>query len=331
MLEHGGRLRAAAQQYGVPLEQWIDLSTGISPWLYPMPDIPDASWHRLPEPDDALDTIAAQYFGNHQLLATAGSQPAIQNLPSIFVPCRVAIIGPTYNEHVAAWRHSAHELRLVDSLASALATDARIIILCNPNNPTAMHYPPEVLLNAAAQLQARDGWLVVDEAYGDAYPEYSVTPVAGTSRAPHLITLRSLGKFFGLAGARVGFVFADSALLEQLADQLGPWTISGPARWVAQHALADTTWQTNQITYIKDAGVRLKLLMTQILAPPEPVQSTGLFSTIRLPDAQGLFKHLAERGILVRLFPNESLIRIGIAADHEWKRLELALRSWKNT
>lgn len=331
MLEHGGRLRAAAQQYGVPLEQWIDLSTGISPWLYPMPDIPDASWHRLPEPDDALDTIAAQYFGNHQLLATAGSQPAIQNLPSIFVPCRVAIIGPTYNEHVAAWRHSAHELRLVDSLASALATDARIIILCNPNNPTAMHYPPEVLLNAAAQLQARDGWLVVDEAYGDAYPEYSVTPVAGTSRAPHLITLRSLGKFFGLAGARVGFVFADSALLEQLADQLGPWTISGPARWVAQHALADTTWQTNQITYIKDAGVRLKLLMTQILAPPEPVQSTGLFSTIRLPDAQGLFKHLAEHGILVRLFPNESLIRIGIAADHEWKRLDLALRSWNNS
>jgi cobalamin biosynthesis protein CobC len=331
MLEHGGRLRAAAKKFGVPLEQWIDLSTGISPWLYPMPDVPSASWHRLPEPDDALDTIAAQYYGNHQLLATAGSQPTIQQLPSLFVPCRVAIIGPTYNEHVAAWQHGAHELRLVDSLAAALATNARIIILCNPNNPTAMHYPPEVLLDAAAQLQARDGWLVVDEAYGDAYPEYSVTPVAGSSRAPHLITLRSLGKFFGLAGARVGFVFADSALLEQLADQLGPWTISGPARWVAQHALANTAWQTNQITHIKDAGVRLKLLMTQILAPPEPVQSTGLFSTIRSPDAQGLFKHLAEHGILVRLFPNESLIRIGIAADHEWKRLELALRSWKNS
>ena len=185
-----------------------------------------------------------------------------------------------------------------------------------------------MLLDAATQLQARDGWLVVDEAYGDAYPEHSVTPMAGTSRAPHLITLRSMGKFLGLAGARVGFVFADSALLEQLADQLAPWTISGPARWVAQQALANTAWQANQITHIKDAGVRLKLLVTQIIAPDEPVKSTGLFSTFRLPDAEAFFMHLGRHGILVRLFHEESLIRIGIAADHEWKRLGLALKSW---
>jgi cobalamin biosynthetic protein CobC len=330
MLEHGGRLRAAATQFGIPLDQWIDLSTGISPWLYPIPQIPNSAWHRLPEPDDDLDTVAAQYYGNVQLLATAGSQAAIQQLPLLFARSRVAIIRPTYNEHIAAWRN-AHDVQLVESLAAALATPATIILLCNPNNPTATHYTSAELLDAATQLRQRDGWLLVDEAYGDAYPEHSVTPFAGTSAAPRLITLRSLGKFFGLAGARVGFVFADSALLDQLSDRLGPWTISGPARWIANQALANTAWQANQITHIKDAGVRLKLLITHTVAPDEPVKSTGLFSTFQLPNAEVFFEHLAQRGILVRLFREESLIRIGIAADHEWKRLELALTSWRTT
>lgn len=330
MLEHGGRLRVAAEKFGVPLDQWIDLSTGISPWLYPIPAIPDSAWHRLPEPDDALNTIAAKYYDNTRLVATAGSQPAIQALPSLFPRSQVAIIGPTYNEHIAAWR-TTHDVKVVDGLSGALATDASIILLCNPNNPTATHYKRAELLEAAKQLQARDGWLLVDEAYGDAYPEHSVTSVAGTSRAPHLITLRSLGKFFGLAGARVGFVFADTRLLDRLAEKLGPWAISGPSRWVAQQALADTVWQANQITHIKDAGVRLKLLINQIIAPETPVKSTGLFSTFHLAEAHDLFEHLARRGILVRLFHEESLIRIGIAADHEWKRLELALKDWQTT
>lgn len=330
MLEHGGRLRAASRQFGIPLDQWIDLSTGISPWLYPIPEIPCASWHRLPEPDDDLDTVAAQYYGNNRLLATAGSQPVIQLLPLLLSRSVVAIVGPTYNEHVAAWRND-HEIQIVDSLSAALDTPANIIILCNPNNPTATQYQSAELLDAATQLNQRGGWLLVDEAYGDAYPESSVTPLAGTSRAPRLITLRSLGKFFGLAGARVGFIFADTALLDRLSDKLGPWTISGPARWIAQQALANTIWQADQITHIKDAGARLKLLITHTVAPDEPVKSTGLFSTFRLADAEGLFNHLARHGILVRLFRDESLIRIGIAADHEWKRLELALQSWNTT
>ena len=329
MLEHGGRLRAAAQQFGVPLEQWIDLSTGISPWLYPIPEISTSAWHRLPEPDDGLDDAAAQYYSNSQLLATAGSQPAIQQLPALFGPCRVAIIGPTYNEHIAAWRQQPHDVLLVDSLTAALSTDARIIVLCNPNNPTAIHYQPTELLEAATQLHARDGWLLVDEAYGDANPEYSVTSLAGTTQAPRLIVLRSLGKFFGLAGARVGFVFADNALLQRLAEALGPWTISGPSRHIAQQALLNKAWQANQMTRINDAGVRLKLLIQRTVTTDGPVQSTGLFSTFRLDHAEGFFAHMASRGILVRLFREESLIRIGIAADHEWKRLEHALNDWQ--
>lgn len=330
MLEHGGRLRAAAQHFGIPLDQWIDLSTGISPWRYPVAEIPDTAWHRLPEPDDGLDTVAASYFGNPALLATAGSQPAIQQLPTLFPTSQVVVVGPTYNEHIAAWRQAGHDVCIVETLDAAIEHSTQIVLLCNPNNPTATHYQPAALLAAAECLNEREGWLLVDEAYGDAYPESSVTPMAGTDAAPRLVTLRSLGKFFGLAGARVGFIFANQPLRERLADKLGPWAISGPARWVAQHALANTTWQSNQITHIRDAGLRLKLLITSAIKPQAPVKSTGLFSTIQLADAEGLFEHLARHGILVRLFREEALIRIGIAADHEWKRLELTLKSWQH-
>lgn len=331
MLEHGGRLRAAAQHYGIALDQWIDLSTGISPWPYPIPEIPTTAWHRLPEPDDELNAVAADYYGNTQLLATSGSQPAIQALPHLFESTRIAIVGPTYNEHIAAWQFSGHEILITSTLTAALESAAPIVLLCNPNNPTATHHQPEELLAAAHQLSQRQGWLIVDEAYGDPYPELSVTNLAGSSGAPNLITLRSLGKFFGLAGARVGFAFGATSLLNRLADKLGPWTISGPSRFVAQKALTDTVWQANQIAYIRDAGIRLKQLITRTVAPETSVKSTGLFSTLHTPHAEALFEHLAVHGILVRLFREASLIRIGIAADHEWKRLENVLQTWHNT
>lgn len=331
MLEHGGRLRAASQHYGIALDQWIDLSTGISPWPYPIPEIPTTAWHRLPEPDDELNAVAADYYGNKQLLATSGSQPAIQALPHLFESNRIAIVGPTYNEHVAAWQLAGHDILIASTLSAALESGAPIILLCNPNNPTATHHQPQELLAATHQLNERKGWLIVDEAYGDAYPELNVTHLAGTPEAQNLITMRSLGKFFGLAGARVGFVFGARSLLDRLADKLGPWTISGPSRFVAQKALADTIWQANQATYIRDAGIRLKQLIARTLAPESLVKSTGLFSTFHTPDAVALFEHLAAQGILVRLFSETSLIRIGIAADHEWKRLENVLQTWHNT
>lgn len=332
MLEHGGRLRSAARRYDIPLASWLDLSTGISPWCYPIPDVPSSVWHRLPEPDDALDATAARYYGNAQLLATSGSQAAIQALPHLFPRGAVTIIGPTYNEHAAAWSGASHDVYIVKTLKEAIARAAPITLLCNPNNPTAMHTSPDQLLDAASQLGRCQGRLIVDEAYGDAFPALSVTPYAGTTRAPQLITLRSLGKFFGLAGARVGFVFGDPEMLDRLNDLLGPWTINGPARWVAERALGDLAWHAQQQARIIAAGAQLESLLRVSLAAAQ-IKSTGLFSTCAFstPAAAGsLFEHLAQGGILTRLFKTEGLVRIGIPDEHDWNRLTLQLQSWQN-
>ena len=332
MLEHGGRLRIAAQTYNIPLESWVDLSTGISPWCYPVPQIPESVWHRLPEPDDELDSAAASYYGTKRLLATSGSQATIQALPRLFAPCEMVIVGPTYNEHAAAWRTAGHQVCFVADLAAAEAQRAPITLLCNPNNPTATHVNRTTLLSAAKELYVHNGWLIVDEAYGDASPELSVTADAGAMTTPQLITLRSLGKFFGLAGARVGFAFGDQTLLNRLNEALGPWPISGPARLVATQAMQDHAWQNKQRDRIHCAGDRLRQLL-QSTFPSIDIHATGLFSTCALTsvaEAQSLFEHLAKQGILARLFEDTALVRIGIPDDGSWSRFEDALKSWKH-
>ena len=327
MLEHGGRLRAAAAQYNIPLADWLDLSTGINPQPWPVPPLPVEVWQRLPEPDDGLEAAAAAYYGNANLLPVAGSQAAIQWLPALLPRAAVACIAPLYAEHPQAWQHAGHKVRFLQNatLPRALAVATPYVLCCNPNNPTATRHPRDFVLEAADSLKKRGGWLIVDEAFIDATPEESVTALAGTADAPNLIVLRSLGKFFGLAGARVGFIFAAADLLQRMAEAMGPWTVSGPARAVARMALADRDWQATTRRELLAGGARLG----ELLAAYGEVRSTPLFATLTHTESAALHVHLARRGILTRLFEQQPLLRFGLpASESEWQRLADALGDW---
>lgn len=328
MLEHGGRLREAAAQYNIPLAEWLDLSTGINPEPWPVPTIPATCWHRLPEAGDGLEVAAAAYYGNANLLPVAGSQAAIQALPTLMQTAVVACISPIYSEHPQAWQRAGHRLRFLQNamLPRALAAATPYVLLCNPNNPTADRHPHDIALDAAHQLKKRGGWLIVDEAFMDPTPEHSLTPLAGTEAAPNLIVLRSIGKFFGLAGARVGFVFAAADLRERMQEAMGPWTISGPAREVARLALQDTDWQNAARNRLLAAGERLH----QLLAPLGEVKSTALFATLTSPHTAELHESLARQGILTRHFEQQPLLRFGLPGNEgDWLRLGSALANWK--
>ncbi|WP_295005980.1 threonine-phosphate decarboxylase CobD [uncultured Dechloromonas sp.] len=328
MLEHGGRLRAAAAHYDIPLDRWLDLSTGINPEAWPVPALPATVWQRLPETGDGLEAAAAAYYGNPGLLPVAGSQAAIQCLPALLPKAAVACIAPIYAEHPHAWQQAGHKLRFLQNatLPRALTAITPYILLCNPNNPTADRHPVEAVIDAARQLKKRGGWLIVDEAFIDATPELSLTPLAGTDEAPNLIVFRSLGKFFGLAGARVGFVFAAPELLNRMQESMGPWTIPGPSREVARQALLDTAWQATARSRLQAQAERLHGL----LAPLGEVKATSLFATLNSPHAGELHEHLARRAILTRRFDQHSLLRFGLPGHAaEWQRLSDALNEWK--
>lgn len=320
MLEHGGRLRIAARRYGIPLTDWLDLSTGINPNGYPVPPLPTEAWTRLPEDADGLEVAATRYYGSTALLPVAGSQAAIQALPTLIAGARVTVLAPTYAEHPHAWRaRRVHGCAAADIDAALAATD--VLVLANPNNPTGECFAPGQLLDWHRRLAARGGWLIVDEAFIDLTPQLSLTPYAGR---PHLVVLRSLGKFFGLAGARVGFVFAEAALRDALAEHLGPWTISGPARHAARAALADEAWQATARARLAQDGERLAaLLHAGGLGEP---RGTGLFQWVVTARAAQLGDALARQGILVRLFDDPASLRFGLpGSERAWQRLADAL------
>ena len=168
--KHGGQLRAASEKYGIALAEWLDLSTGISPFVYPLPAVPASCWQRLPETGDGLEQAAANYYGSEYLLPVSGSQEAIQRLPLLRVNTgavsRVGIISPAYHSHQQAWVNAGHT---VSELAAADVadhlTDLDVLLLVNPNNPTTERFSREQLLSWHQQLAQRGGWLVVDEAY----------------------------------------------------------------------------------------------------------------------------------------------------------------------
>ena len=329
MLEHGGRLRQAAAHYNIPLADWLDLSTGINPESWPVPPLPASVWQRLPESDDGLEAAAAAYYGNSNLLPVAGSQAAIQVLPSVLPRAVVACISPIYAEHPQAWQRAGHRLRFLQNamLPRALSVATPYVLLCNPNNPTAEHHPHDVAVDAAKQLKKRGGWLIIDEAFMDPTPAASLASLAGTDEAPNLIVLRSLGKFFGLAGARVGFVLAAPDILSKMAEIIGPWTIAGPAREVARLALADQAWQAAMRPKLQAAGQRLHALLQTL----GEVKSTALFATLTLAETGALHEFLAQRGILVRRFDQQPLLRFGLPGDEAaWQRLSTALNDWNN-
>ncbi|GGO81439.1 threonine-phosphate decarboxylase [Marinobacterium nitratireducens] len=324
MLEHGGRLRQAVARYGGVAADWLDLSTGLNPHGYPVAALPPASWARLPEPDDGLEDVARDYYGCDALLPVAGSQSAIQMLPWLRSRSRVSVMEPGYREHFESWRRAGHEVEGVSvaELRRRLP-DSDVLVLIHPGNPDGSRFGRDELLDWHGVLAGRGGWLVVDEAFIDTEPGLSLAAATGR---PGLIVLRSVGKFFGLAGIRVGFVLSDLSLLEALKERLGPWAVSGPGREAARMALADLDWQRQTRERLVVEGGRLRRLLTENgLAP---AGGCSLFQWVRHADAAAIHEQLAVRAILTRLFDRPASLRFGLPPDETgWCRLQNALRN----
>ncbi len=322
MLEHGGHLRAAAQKYGIPLENWVDLSTGINPHGWPVRNIPPECWLRLPEDSDDLLSAAQGYYQNSSILPVAGSQAAIQTLPRLRTVSRVGVLNPAYAEHAAGWVRAGHAVVEIDpAQIEAELSQLDVLILINPNNPTGQTFRPEQLLRWHHKLQQRQGWLIIDEAFIECSLENSLS---GHPVQEGLIILRSIGKFFGLAGIRCGFVISQAELLNRLKEVLGPWTISHPARFAATGALRDVRWQRQTHALLCREGRRLKQLLSEQGLRPDG--GCDLFQWIRHNRAEEIHDLLASRGILCRLFLDSSSLRFGLPQNKKmWLYLEESL------
>jgi len=325
-LLHGGDLDAARRLFADAPEPFLDLSTGINPNPYPLPRLPADLFSRLPAADagQALAAIAARAYGAPSaahVVAAPGTQILLPLVAALASPGGAAVLAPTYAELPRAATLAGHSVRAVRDIANV--GDARLIMIANPNNPDGRLHDKEVLLALAEKLRPRGGVVVVDEAFMDVGP--SDTSLAADVSRGNIVVLRSFGKFFGLAGIRLGFALAAPALTARLSAALGPWPVSGPALAVGIAALADAAWiETTQRRLAKSAQ-RLDAILSG--AGLEIVGGTSLFRLARTPAANALFHRLGRAGILTRVFAeHENWLRFGLPANaSQWRRLQAAL------
>ncbi|MGR7994470.1 threonine-phosphate decarboxylase CobD [Xanthobacter sp. ZOL 2024] len=318
MRDHGGDLDRALALHGAG--DWLDLSTGINPVAYPLPPLPASAWTALPaqEARKALEATAQAAFGAAApVLAVAGAQAAIQLMPQLVPPGRARVLGPTYNEHAAALAAMGWT---VDTVATAEAlAGADLAVIVNPNNPDGRRMMPEALMGLAPQV----GLLVVDESFADPEPDLSILPHLGPAPA-NILVLRSFGKFFGLAGVRLGFAVGAPHLVERLRRLAGPWPVSGPALVIGQAALADRRWQQDTRSRLAADARRLDGLAAA--AGWRLIGGTALFRTYDTGDAAAAQARLAQGRVWSRIFPwSRGWLRLGLAGSAgQWRQLERA-------
>jgi cobalamin biosynthesis protein CobC len=329
-LPHGGDLGAARRLFPTAPEPFIDLSTGINPNPYPLPPLPADIFARLPDAAavERLAAAAAKAYGAPSaahVAAAPGTQILLPLVAGLVRPGRAAILSPTYNEHARAARLAGHSVAAPRELG-ALA-DADLAVVTNPNSPDGRLIARDVLLGLATTLRPR-GLLVVDEAFMDVEPPGA--SLAGDIGRGNIVVLRSFGKFFGLAGLRLGFALADPSLVARLSTQLGPWAVSGPALAIGAMALADTTWIAHTRQQLAQAARRLDAILRG--AGLDLVGGTALFRLARTAAADALFHHLGRAGILLRVFADEpTWLRVGLpAGEQQWQRLQIAMAAFCN-
>lgn len=327
-LVHGGDLDPLRTAPGAYRGDWIDLSTGINPLPYPWPDLTSGAWTRLPDAAAMENLLSAARRGygcpaEAGITAVPGTQAAIQWLPRLFAPARITVLGPTYAEHAHVWRSCGHGVTELNAVPGTLR-DIDMLIAVNPNNPDGRALGPELLRRWQAELSSRGGWLILDEAFADVVPEVSL---AGDAGKPGLVILRSFGKFFGLAGIRLGFVLGDPVVTGALGQALGPWSVSGPAIEVGTAALRDLRWQAEMRQELRARARRFDQEMRD--RGIHVLGGTHLYRLAKA-DAKALAEKLRRQGIHTRIFDyNSAWIRFGLPADEAefWRRFDAAMRS----
>ena len=328
-MKHGGDLTEAMARFGGSPQMWLDLSTGVNPWPWPIPvHLPADVWQRLPSraEEEALIAAAREAYAvpvGAEIVAASGTQSLIQWLPQLAGAGPVAIVEPTYNEHAPAWRMAGHEVITCAGLDD-LPPAVHHAVVVNPNNPDGRVISRAALARVAARLQERGGWLVVDEAFADIEPEISVVDLCADLP---VVVLRSFGKFYGLAGLRLGFAIASPDIAQRMALALGPWACSGPALTIGAAALRDREWADRTRLALRRQAREVDTVLVN--TGFSIAGGTGLFRLARRSDAGKLHAALAAQHIWCRCFEwADDLLRFGLPPDdRDLERLAAALAS----
>jgi cobalamin biosynthetic protein CobC len=327
---HGGKLEEIKSAYPRQKLDWIDLSTGISPFSYPTDD-KSIDLKGLPQHQESLMQAACQYYKTQNLTVIPGSMWAIQMLP-VLRRLKVTDVRPVllpkqgFNEHQKSWRAQGYKIEVYNEVPTDQQLNhAQACVVINPNNPTGRLTEATVLKDMLKILTSNGAWLIIDEAFIDPYQILNLDKYSMSNRVAdeNLIVLRSFGKFFGLAGLRLGVILANKVIQNNISSLLNNWSINNSAQAIGIKAWLDDSWQSKNNKKLALAGERLRLLFITL---NYTTVGTVFFQTLYIKNAKELYESLLSKGIYTRLLDNENGIRFGLpSTELHWQRLKQVL------
>ncbi|WP_413693903.1 threonine-phosphate decarboxylase [Psychromonas sp. KJ10-2] len=335
---HGGQLSKVAKKYAIPEQDWLDLSTGIAPFSYAIPTIPAKVWQDLPTISESLIKAAEHYYQADYCWPVAGSQQLIEKLPTLWNDKNRSVntgemkhaylpkVG--YKEHQQAWFLAGYQLHFYQQTLPDNIEKNSVVVVINPNNPLTDTFSITQLTQLKTHCQQQQALLIIDEAFADIFePEFSFVPhIINDNQYDNLIVLRSFGKFFGLAGIRIGFACTTQQWLDMIKESIGPWSINGPALFIAEQALQDKQWQLSQKVRLNQQSEAMQALLKSYLLNAR-IEANALFITVFLNDASDIYEKLCSQAVYVRLTDEQNALRFGLTESSNLPRLEKALSS----
>lgn len=340
---HGGQLSRVAKQFNIPKEKWLDLSTGIAPFSYPIPEVPEQIWQELPTISDQFITTAKTYYQAQHCWPVAGSQALIEKLPELWneknkltnlnnlsVEKHAYLPKVGYKEHQQAWFKAGYQLHFYQHNLPSNIEENSVVVVINPNNPLTDTFSVPQLKKLQNLCQQQQALLIIDEAFADIFTEeFSFVPhLSALDQASDVLVLRSFGKFFGLAGLRIGFVCSTKEWTETIQQSNGPWAVNGAALFISEQALQNRLWQTQQLLRLQKQSQTMQVLLKKYLAVLR-VEANALFITVFLNDASAVYQQLCKKAVYVRLTDENDSLRFGIANEIQLQQLTFALSTLK--
>lgn len=354
--DHGGDVYAASRELGRSVEHLIDFSASINP-LGPAPSV----WRAITNASRVLQHypdptcwVLREKLASHwrcrpdRIVVGNGSSELIYAIPRVLGLRHLLVIGPTFSEYATAMFLIGGQVTMVFAdrgqdyrppldKAMALLRQKRsshggidAVVLCNPNSPTGQACHPDDVLKLARVAGRRRIWMIVDETFADYCPDYSIC--FRMSSLSHVVVLRSLTKFHGLPGLRVGYAVGSSRMTQQIRRQLSPWSVNAMGQVAALAALSDARHSKRSLSFMGRERKRLTAALARLPGCTVfPSQANFLF--LELPagwQAGSITARLRRQGLLIRdcsKMPgcNDRSIRVAVRTRRENIRLVEAL------
>jgi len=310
----------------------VDIIGRIAAQVLEINRYPDREFMSLRE---ALAGYLGHGLGPEQIWAANGSNEVIQHIFQAFGgPGRKALgFGPTYSmysiiargadtDYVDATRGDRYELDADTSLSGMVAHQPNITLVCSPNNPTGTLVSLDVI---KAIYDATDGIVVVDEAYAEFAADGTESALTLLEGRPRLMVSRTMSKAFAFAGARVGYLAADAAVVDALRLVRLPYHLSAFTQAAAEAALAHAPLMLEAVADIRVQRDRIVSELKELgLDPYRSDSNFVLFGGLENPDA--VWQALLDRGVLVRNVGIANALRVSAGTQAETDQFLASLR-----